>query len=548
MSKYKIEAMRINKFVSNYSQYVNIDIDELSGIVRVYKNYPVVYILYSKSKIYVGHTNGLIKRMTEHKQVISDFKLSHMIVVYGASFNMSITRELETILISCMLSEKRTVLNIVLKQKLKDYSNKWESYNDIFIPLWNDLKKRGLVNNYHTQMEMTLLYRYSPFKKLSNQQKQIVDNICGSVANEQIDSKIVVEGEPGTGKSLLTSTIVYELNRNYGLGFEKIGVVMPNKNLPVLFKNLFKKLNLNVEVGTAAGILKPPYLYHTIIVDEGQRLKKYYSKDGWMFPHLKKDEVENNELVQLKKKARNIIIFYDGNQGLRPSDIDKCTFNNDSIEFERSYLNNQYRIRGNFRQAESKDYIFALRNILQMDDSIYNPAVFAEYDFGVLKSMDSLNKWVLKMHNIPGSERSRMLSGYAFEWKSKKNKKAYDFEEGLFRARWNKTSTKWVESKNSINEVGCSHSVLGVDLNYIGVIIGNDLDFDEKSERLIANRKSFFDSKGSPVQKEDANDELLLDYIKHHYYILLSRGIDGCRVYFTNKKVETYFRKKIISI
>lgn len=63
--------------------------------------------------------------------------------------------------------------------------------------------------------------------------------------------------------------------------------------------------------------------------------------------------------------------------------------------------------------------------------------------------------------------------------------------------------------------------------------------------KLIPNRDSFYDINGKTIKNEDPDDSQLLEYIKNNYYILLSRGMDGCRVYFTNKKLEAYFKSKI---
>ena len=92
--------------------------------------------------------------------------------------------------------------------------------------------------------------------------------------------------------------------------------------------------------------------------------------------------------------------------------------------------------------------------------------------------------------------------------------------------------------------MGCTHAVLSVDLNYVGVIIGDDIDISEDG-KLIPNRDSFYDINGKTIKNEDPDDSQLLEYIKNNYYILLSRGMDGCRVYFTNKKLEAYFKSEM---
>lgn len=542
---YRIDSFDVAGFELKYEQYRSQPLDTVCGEARVYKSYPLVYALYNNSKIYIGESGRFLERFQEHSQIIKRERLKRLLIIYGSLFNSSVIKELETALIACFLAEKREVLNPGVYQKYKEYSNKMESYSDIIIPVWNELKKKGLVTLNHKDIEMTLLYRYSPFKTLSEQQRMIVNFVCNSITNkDRPQNRIVVYGEPGTGKSLLTNTIVYNLVNEKGLSAETIAVILPNKTLPKLFRSLYKKLNLNVNVATAAGIINSSKQYDTIIVDEGQRLRKYFSKDGWMFRHLDKDNIENNELQQLKKITNNLVIFYDKYQRIRPSDIDIGTFERGSKEFDKLILEQQFRIRGQFKEADGKDYISALKNILQIEAASYNPAVFEEYDFGIVHSMKALERWIEEKQSLPGSERSRILSGYAFEWISKKDPRKFDFIEGDFKRRWNTNSEKWTEQKNSKYEVGCTHAVLSVDLNYIGVIIGDDIDIDDDG-KLIANRDSFYDTNGKTIKKEDPDDSLLVEYIKNNYYILLSRGMDGCRVYFTNKKLEAYFKSKM---
>jgi DUF2075 family protein len=138
---------------------------------------------------------------------------------------------------------------------------------------------------------------------------------------------------------------------------------------------------------------------------------------------------------------------------------------------------------------------------------------------------------------------SRMVAGYAWEWKTQKDKTAFDIEIGDTRLRWNSTPTDWVSSDNALQEVGSVHTVQGYDLNYVGVIIGLDLRFDPLRRRLFIVRDSYFDKKGKENNRalgRTYSDDDLLRFITQIYAVLLTRGIWGTYVYACDPGLRSY--------
>jgi DUF2075 family protein len=131
---------------------------------------------------------------------------------------------------------------------------------------------------------------------------------------------------------------------------------------------------------------------------------------------------------------------------------------------------------------------------------------------------------------------SRMIAGYAWEWKSKNNKESFDISLDGLKRKWNSTLDNWVNSKNAINEIGCMHSIQGYDLNYGFVIIGNDLKYDPDKKKVGIDRNSYFDKYG----KNNTTDEELEEYIKNIYYVLLTRGIKGTYLYVCDENLRNY--------
>ncbi|WP_375379155.1 DNA/RNA helicase domain-containing protein [Lactococcus cremoris] len=100
----------------------------------------------------------------------------------------------------------------------------------------------------------------------------------------------------------------------------------------------------------------------------------------------------------------------------------------------------------------------------------------------------------------------------------------------------------WVKKPNSEKEIGSIHAIQGYDLNYSGVIIGNDITVE--NGQIVAVSENYKDIGGTPLKEEFSLSELT-EYILNIYYVLLSRGIDGCAVYFEDKNVEKLFKERV---
>ena len=107
--------------------------------------------------------------------------------------------------------------------------------------------------------------------------------------------------------------------------------------------------------------------------------------------------------------------------------------------------------------------------------------------------------------------------------------------------RWNTTTTDWINSPKSVEEVGSIHTVQGYDLNYVGVIIGNDLRYDPVAGKLIFDRSNYHDKKGrenNPKLGISYSDEDLLEYVRNIYSVLLTRGIRGTYIYICDPSLR----------
>ena len=146
---------------------------------------------------------------------------------------------------------------------------------------------------------------------------------------------------------------------------------------------------------------------------------------------------------------------------------------------------------------------------------------------------------------------SRLLAGFAWKYKSKKNPDLYDIDIDGHQLRWNQTVKDWVNSPNSANEVGSIHTIQGYDLNFAGVIIGNDLGYDPINQKIVFDRNCYFDAKGKENNKVlgvKYSDAEILQYVLNIYRVLLTRGIKGTFVYVCDLELRKLISARMSDI
>jgi hypothetical protein len=313
----------------------------------------------------------------------------------------------------------------------------------------------------------------------------------------------------------------------------KVALVVPMTQLRGTIKKVFSKvkgLKSDMVIGPNDVTKK---VYDVLIVDEAHRLKQrknitnYASFDSTN----RKFGLDNSgtELDWIMKSSKHQIFFYDKNQSVRPSDLGSEKFTDlNAIHYN---LISQQRIEAGEEYINFIDDLFDLQDV-----SKYK---FPNYDIHIY---NDIHKMVSDIKEKDKEFRlCRVVAGYAWEWKSKKNKNLHDIEiEGL-KLKWNSTNQDWVNSPNSLNEVGCIHTVQGYDLNYVGVIIGSELSYDEENNKLVINAENYWDANG---WRGISDPSELERYIINIYKTLLTRGIKGTYIYIVDKKLAKYFNNR----
>ena len=148
--------------------------------------------------------------------------------------------------------------------------------------------------------------------------------------------------------------------------------------------------------------------------------------------------------------------------------------------------------------------------------------------------------------------KARVVAGYCWNWISKRNSILKDIQIGRYKATWNlnEDGQSWIIKPDSVSEVGCIHTCQGLEVDYIGVIVGKDLIVRNNQvitvpEARASTDKSIHGWKSLFKQDPETTKKRLDLIIKNTYRTLMTRGMKGCYVYFEDKETEKYFKEKL---
>lgn len=533
------------------------------------QNWPVLYLLTGKKEVYVGETLNLMNRLLQHKSNQKKSHLSKVTYLIDESFNKSVTLDFENRLISYISGLTRNGIKLLNNNSGQshdhDYFNRG-NYVKKFPQLWKELTKLGIVNNSLEEIDNYNEFKYSPFKSLKNDQLNIVNDIISTINTLKQDEKMTffIEGGAGTGKSLIAiklakvfsqyqqlSTLVGEYNQQNNENFideiKKLkvspitfGLVIPMQS----FRRTISKVFNNLKNGLSSDQIIPAYsslfkkYFDVIIVDEAHRLKsgQYLSQEQGQFKKINNEYYKGekkNQLDWIIDRSRIQIIFYDKSQTVRSSDIG-------DFEFERlKNLNNTktYTLNTQFRIKAGNDFVGYVDRVFS-DSPPKAKMDFSGYDIKIFDDINDFKNEIKIKENLYGL--SRMVSGYSWEWKTRKNKDIkFDFEINGTPFTWNKKWFDWINSPSSVDEVGCIHTTQGYDLNYVGVIIGKDLKL---SNNLIdVNPDYYFDNGSIKGIKNDPSAKKR--FILNAYKTMMKRGINGLYLYVVDHELKEFLSK-----
>lgn len=492
--------------------------------------------------------------------------LTKLHIITDDTFNKSVILDLESYLIQHMSSDELFRLqngNSGINDH--DYYSR-EKYESDFPKIWEKLKEKNLAKKSIREIENSDLFKFSPYKTLTDDQLDtihaILDMIYNKIQSQNTNNNqtaILVSGSAGTGKTVLAIYLMKLLNSiaqepdsvddleeldNLGVLAAQIGhlntaIVIPQQSLRRTIKKVFKSATgLQVKM-VLSPTQVPQKKYDLLIVDETHRLRHRNALDRYdLFDNCNRKlglDNKGTELDWIFKQSKMQILFYDPFQSVMPYDIPTETIEKKIKEKAYGYceLTSQLRCIGGI------DYINYIKKILS-DNPPEEMQEFNNYDLKLYDDVRSMINDIKERDKQYGL--CRTVAGFAWKWDSRNDKQKYDIKIGNFQARFNSQDKDWVNSKNALDEIGCIHTIQGYDLNYVGVIFGNEIIYDQKHKKIKVDKDNYFDIRG---KSSPGSDEALRNYILQIYFTLMTRGIRGAYIFVCDDSLREYLSKFI---
>jgi DUF2075 family protein len=376
-----------------------------------------------------------------------------------------------------------------------------------------------------------------------DEQKIVYENAMALAKESTAKNKnvLIVEGGPGTGKSVVAINLLVGITN-----LSKVVQYVSKNAAPravyasKLTKTITKTRFANLFKGSGAFTDTPKNTFDTLVVDEAHRLNE---KSG-LYSNLGENQVK--EIISASKFS---VFFIDEDQRVTMKDIGNKAEIKKWAKHEGAVVH-ELELASQFRCAGSDGYLAWLDQILQIRVTANTDINEIGYDFKVVDSPNELRDIIFEKNKV--NNKSRLVAGYCWDWKSKNDKKANDIiiTEHDFAMKWNLSvdGSLWIQMPNSVNEIGCIHTCQGLEVDYVGVIVGKDLIVRDGKVLVDPSKRSKQDQsikgyKSMLLKEPEKAKEMTRSIIKNTYRTLMTRGMKGCYVYFEDKETENWFKE-----
>lgn len=427
--------------------------------------------------------------------------------------------------------------------KLKDFIKKYVRYGDRNKILY-DIDNGKIHPSKSLQDSIASMLKGNQEFVMIDDQKVAYEKILQTSMQSQKDHvkrTIIVQGGPGTGKSVIAINLLSYLTTQGQTVQYASKNSAPRQVYAIKLKGSFKKNSIdNMFKGTGSYTASEDSLIDTILVDEAHRMN---AKSG-MFQNM-----GENQIKEVIHACICSVFFIDESQRVTMSDIGSV----EEIEHwakqegsEVSYL----ELTSQFRCNGSDGYLAWVDDVLEIRQTANETLESIDYDIQVFDTPNEVYQKIIEKNNM--NHRSRMLAGYCWKWISngKNNTNVHDIVIGDFELSWNLGNSVFAIDEHSINQVGCIHTSQGLEFDYVGLIIGNDMRYHnghivtDYTERASTDQ-SLKGIKQLAKKNPDEADRRAEEIIKNTYRTLMTRGMKGCYIYCTDKALSNYLKERL---
>lgn len=529
-------------------------------------NFPTVYIHnWQESgdfEVYVGESNDIFKRTRQHYDAALDKsrwqsklleKDASLFIIGHEHFNKSLTLDIENRLMHYMMSVDRVKHVHNLRDNPQTGYYPMEELDDIFSKIWRGLRKENKdLFPTESAIKDSAIYKASPLHKLTKEQEKardlIIQKVSKALENKETRQLIFIDGEAGTGKTVLNSSTFYELycqaeenNRNL-----KCFLLVNHDEQITVYEQIAEKLGLIEKYGQV--VSKPTTFINNHSKDEPVDIA-FVDEAHLLLTQGKQSYRGKNQLNDIMDRARVTVVMFDENQILTTEQFWEAQIleqyrNQAKLEENHIVLKKQLRMQADPATMDWIDSFTKERRVKKI------PNTFGGYAIKIFANPELLDLEIQRRAQESDSALSRVIATYDWQYSSNHKMedqvmKYWEVLIGKWHKPWNREleselskkekrdikGLAWAEQPQTINEVGSTFTIQGFDLNYAGVILGPSVKYRDgkiifdptasKNEKAVRNRTL------SDGTKQKFGETL----IQHEVRVLMTRGVNGMYIY-----------------
>lgn len=429
-------------------------------------------------------------------------------------------------------------------QKLRDYIKRVVKTGDKSEILY-EIDNGRIKPSKRLQDTIVGMLENNPEFNLIDDQKVMFERVMELARECRADGKkrvLIAQGGPGTGKTVIAINLLARLTQ------DGMFVQYCSKNSAPrdVYKKKLKghrtKSSIdNIFKGSGAYVDAPEDSVDVVLADEAHRLNEksgLYANQG------------ENQIHEIIRTAHLSVFFIDESQRVTIKDIGsvdeiKYWAARNRAEVYEEVLTSQFRCNG------SDGYLAWLDDVLEIRETANYDLEQIHYEFMALDSPQEVQDEVVR-HN-EASNKSRILAGYCWDWpkEGRSDTNVHDIRIEEWEISWNLAGgDEFAISPTSINEAGCIHTTQGLEFEYVGVIIGDDLRYEDGHLVTDYTKRARTDQSVRGLKKMEEEDperahELADEIIKNTYRTLMTRGMKGCYVYATDPGLRAYLKERM---
>jgi hypothetical protein len=382
---------------------------------------------------------------------------------------------------------------------------------------------------------------------LLDEQQVVFQHVLASVQKglERPKKQVfLVHGGPGTGKSVLAINLMSELsgqgrNAQYATGSKAFTQTLRK----IVGSRAAQQLRYFNNYGQAE-----PNGVDVLICDEAHRIRGH-SHSQWTPAAERTNKPQIQELIEASRVS---VFFIDDRQVVRPGEVGSSDLIRDHAAKNGCELH-EHKLEAQFRCAGSDAFVQWVDHTLGIQETA-TPLWYQREETFEVKIFSTPEEVETAIRaKVAEGNSARMMAGFCWPWSQQVQPDGSLVEDvviGSYRRPWNARpelkklkkgippAELWAFDPAGLEQVGCVYTAQGFEFDYAGVIWGSDLVYDPDKGAWVGQKEH---SKDTVVSR---SKDQFMDLVKNTYRVLLTRGLKGCYLCFTDKATERLVRSR----